>query len=51
MRYQHMRKASSLSSQVPATVWATLDYVRHGIVLTAWLLTLKAFAVACSRLR
>jgi hypothetical protein len=28
-----------------ARQWETLNYVRHAIVLAAWLLSLKAFAV------
>jgi hypothetical protein len=28
-----------------ATTWANLDYVRHAIVLVAWLAALKAFSV------
>jgi hypothetical protein len=28
-----------------ATTWANLNYVRHAIVLVAWLAALKAFSV------
>jgi hypothetical protein len=45
------RMGDTSEARALAAQWAMLDYVRHGIVLTAWLLALKAFAVAYSRFR
>jgi len=40
-----MRAADSPSSVAVATRWWTLNYVRHAIVLAAWLAALQAFAL------
>jgi len=40
-----MRAADSPSSAAVATRWWTLNYVRHAIVLAAWLAALQAFAL------
>ena len=40
-----MGKASSGESVAVATRWWSLNYLRHLIVLTAWLASLKAFAL------
>jgi len=39
-----MRAADSAESAAVATRWSTLNYVRHSIVLAAWLASLGAFA-------
>ena len=36
----------SAESVAAAVQWVNLNYVRHAIVLTAWLAALKAFALA-----
>lgn len=43
MRLDDTSEARALAAQ-----WEMLDYVRHAIVLIAWLLAMKAFAVAYS---
>ncbi len=40
-----MRAADSPSSVAAATRWWNLNYVRHAIVLVAWLAALQAFAL------
>jgi hypothetical protein len=40
-----MRAADSSESVAAATRWWTLNYLRHAIVLAAWLAALKAFAL------
>lgn len=40
-----MRAPDSPESAATATRWANLNYLRHAIVLAAWLAGLKAFAV------
>lgn len=40
-----MNTADSPASRSAAAQWATIDWVRHGIVLIAWLLAMKAFAL------
>lgn len=40
-----MRAADSPESVAAATRWWTLNYLRHAIVLAAWLASLKAFAL------
>ena len=40
-----MEAPDSSESVATATQWANLNYARHAIVLTAWLLSLKAFSV------
>jgi len=40
-----MGKASSAESAAVATRWRNLNYLRHLIVLTAWLASLRAFAL------
>lgn len=40
-----MRAPDSLESVAAATRWETLNYLRHAIVLAAWLASLKTFAV------
>jgi len=40
-----MGKASSAESVAVATRWRNLNYLRHLIVLTAWLALLRAFAL------
>lgn len=40
-----MRAADSPGSVAVATRWSTLNYVRHAMVLVAWLTALKAFAL------
>jgi hypothetical protein len=40
-----MRAPDSLESVAVATRWWTLNYLRHAIVLAAWLASLKAFGV------
>jgi hypothetical protein len=40
-----MRAPDSPESAATATRWANLNYLRHAIVLVAWLAALKAFAV------
>jgi hypothetical protein len=40
-----MRAPDSSESVAVATRWWNLNYLRHAIVLTAWLASLKAFAV------
>lgn len=39
-----MDVADTPAARTAASRWAILDYVRHGIVLLAWLLALRAFA-------
>jgi hypothetical protein len=41
-----MRAPDSPESVATATRWANLNYLRHAIVLAAWLAALKAFAFA-----
>jgi hypothetical protein len=41
-----MKAHDSPESVATATRWATLNYLRHAIVLAAWLAALKAFALA-----
>jgi hypothetical protein len=41
-----MRLADSPATREAAMQWATLDYVRHAIVLAAWVAGMKAFALA-----
>ena len=38
-----MNAGDSPATRAAAAQWASLDYVRHGLVLVAWLLALKAF--------
>ena len=40
-----MRAADSPEAVAVATRWWNLNYLRHAIVLAAWLMALKAFAV------
>jgi len=40
-----MGAADSLASVAAATRWSHLNYVRHAIVLAAWLASLKAFSL------
>ncbi len=40
-----MRAADSPESVAAAIRWSTLNYLRHAIVLAAWLASLKAFAL------
>lgn len=40
-----MNAADTPQSVATATRWAALNYVRHAIVLTAWLAALKTFAL------
>jgi hypothetical protein len=40
-----MGRVDSPEAVAIATTWANLNYVRHAIVLTAWLAALKAFSV------
>ena len=40
-----MNADDTAAARAAASQWASLDYVRHGIVLAAWLLALKAFSV------
>jgi hypothetical protein len=40
-----MRAANSPGSVAVATRWSGLNYVRHAMVLVAWLTALKAFAL------
>lgn len=40
-----MRMEDSVTAVSAAKRWHRLNYLRHAIVLTAWLLALKAFAV------
>jgi hypothetical protein len=40
-----MAAADSEEAVVMATRWANLNYLRHAIVLAAWLAALKTFAV------
>lgn len=44
-----MAAPDSAESVATATRWASWNYVRHAIVLTAWLAALKAFAVVHER--
>ena len=44
-----MDAPDSAASVAAATLWSNLNYVRHAIVLAAWLAALKAFALAGSR--
>jgi hypothetical protein len=39
-----MQTPDSAESVAKAALWGNLNYVRHAIVLTAWLLALKAFS-------
>jgi hypothetical protein len=40
-----MQAPDSSESVATAVRWANLNYVRHPIVLTAWLVALKAFSL------
>ena len=44
-----MRAADSPSSVATATRWRNLNYLRHAIVLVAWLAALQAFALFYQR--
>lgn len=44
-----MNAADTPEARASAIQWANLDYVRHAIVLVAWLLALKAFSVFYTR--
>lgn len=44
-----MNAADSPEARASANLWANLDYVRHAMVMAAWLLALKAFATLYSR--
>jgi hypothetical protein len=40
-----MRAADSSESVASATMWANLNYLRHAMLLAAWLAALRAFAL------
>jgi len=40
-----MNGGDSLESAATATRWSNLNYLRHTLVLAAWLASLQAFAV------
>jgi hypothetical protein len=40
-----MGAPDSSESVTSATMWANLNYLRHAILLAAWLAALKAFAL------
>jgi len=40
-----MRAADSPASVAVATRWSSLNYLRHAIVLAAWLMSLRAFSL------
>jgi hypothetical protein len=44
-----MGAADSPSVAAVATRWWNLNYLRHGIVLTAWLASLRAFSLFCQQ--
>jgi hypothetical protein len=43
-----LEAADTPEARAAAAQWASLDYLRHGLVLVAWLLALKAFSVLYS---
>jgi len=40
-----MRTADSLASVAAARRWSRLNYLRHALVLAAWLMSLRAFSL------
>jgi hypothetical protein len=40
-----MRAADSPDSVAVATCWSSVNYLRHAMVVMAWLMALKAFAL------
>jgi len=40
-----MNAADTPESVASAARWSTLNYLRHALVLTAWLASLKAFSL------